>query len=83
MFLYIYVAHLIWFKNVLSEYVYIYGFSTTRVKHNDTSQQARDIDPMLDRCWASVVAGEPVLVKHWVDVSCLLGLMINGGPALA
>ena len=37
------------------------------------TQQARDIDPMLDRCWASVVVGVPILFQHWVDVSCLLG----------
>ena len=37
-----------------------------------TSQQTRDIHPMLHQCWASVVDGEPTLVQHWVRVSCLL-----------
>ena len=30
--------------------------------------RTRDIDPMLDQCWASVVDGGPTLVQHWVDV---------------
>ena len=29
--------------------------------------------PMFDQCWTYVVNGGPTLVKHWVDVSCLLG----------
>ena len=28
---------------------------------------------MSGQCWANVVDGGPTLVKHWVDVSCLLG----------
>ena len=35
-------------------------------------QQTRHIHPMLDQCWVDVVDGGPALVKHWVDVSCLL-----------
>ena len=38
-----------------------------------STQRTRDIDPMLDRCWASVLDGGTTLVQHWVDVSCLLG----------
>ena len=38
------------------------------------SQQTRDIDPMLDHCWASGVEGGPTLVQHLVDVSCLPGM---------
>ena len=28
---------------------------------------------MFDQCWTNVVDGGPTLVKHWLDVSCLLG----------
>ena len=28
---------------------------------------------MFHQCWANVVDGGPTLVKHWVDVFCLLG----------
>ena len=37
--------------------------------------RTRDIYPMLDQCWASVVDGGPTLVQHWVDVivSFMLG----------
>ena len=34
-------------------------------------QQTRNIHPMLDQCWASVVNGGQTLVQHWIDVSCL------------
>ena len=30
---------------------------------------------MFVHCWANVVDGGPTLVKHWVDVSCFLGLL--------
>ena len=36
------------------------------------SRQIRHIYSMFDQWWASVVDGGPTLVKHWVDVSCLL-----------
>ena len=38
-----------------------------------TSQQTRDVDPMLFLCWADVGDGGPTLKQHWVNVSCLLG----------
>ena len=28
---------------------------------------------MFDQCWPNVVDGGPTLLKHWVDVLCLLG----------
>ena len=37
------------------------------------TQQARDIDPVLFQCWASVADAGPTLKQHWVNVSCLLG----------
>ena len=37
-----------------------------------SSQQTRHIDP---QSWADVVDGGPTLVQHWLDVSCLLGLI--------
>ena len=30
---------------------------------------------MLVLCWASVADGEPELDQHWVNVSCLLGVL--------
>ena len=39
-----------------------------------TTQQTRHTFPMFDQCWAIVVDGGPTLVRHWVDVSCFLGL---------
>ena len=37
---------------------------------------------MFYQCWANVVDDGPTLVKHWVDVSCLLGYLLAGklGP---
>ena len=40
------------------------------------SQQPRHIYTMFDQCWANVVDGGPILVKHWVDASCLLGELL-------
>ena len=37
-------------------------------------QKTRHIYPLFDQCWPNVVDGGQTLVKHWVDVSCLLGL---------
>ena len=28
---------------------------------------------MFDQCWANVVDGGPTFVKHWVDMSRLMG----------
>ena len=44
-----------------------------RVVLGDLNVKMENADPMFDQCWASVVDGGPTLVKHWVDVSCLLG----------
>ena len=41
-------------------------------------EQARDIEPMLDQCWASVVDGGQTLIQYWVDVFCLLGPVTVG-----
>ena len=39
-------------------------------------KQARDVQPMLLQCWASVVDhfydADPTLYHHWLNVSCLL-----------
>ena len=40
------------------------------------SQQTRDIDPMLEQCWASVVDGSPTFKQHWVDVSFFPGSLL-------
>ena len=55
-----------------------------------TSQQTRHIYPMFVQCWPTVYDAGPTLLKHWVDVSCLLGLeaskssnSLNGCPASA
>ena len=42
-----------------------------------SAQQTRQIYLMFDQCWTNVVDGGPALVKHWVDVSCLLGGVIS------
>ena len=36
------------------------------------SQQTRHIYPMFDQCWPTVYDVGPTLVKHWIEVSCLL-----------
>ena len=41
-------------------------------KRSTTAEQTRDIEPMLDQCWADVVDGGPTLNQHWFNVSCLL-----------
>ena len=38
-----------------------------------TSQQKRDIDPLLGQCWNSVCDAGPTLNQHRVNVSCLQG----------
>ena len=51
----------------------------TRAQHSATigcpirkpaAQQTRHIHPMFEQCWPTVYDGGPLLVKHWVDVSC-------------
>ena len=34
---------------------------------SETSQQTRDIRPLLLQCWANVVDGGPTLNQHWLD----------------
>ena len=36
-------------------------------------QQTRDIESMFDQFRGKVVDGGPALVKHWFNISCLLG----------
>ena len=47
---------------------------------SQTTQQTRDIDPMLHQCCATVYDNGLTMVKQWVDVSCLPG---HHGPSLA
>ena len=42
-----------------------------------SSQQTRHVNPMLVECWASVLDVGPILQQHWVDISCLLGHLIQ------
>ena len=37
------------------------------------AQQARDVEPLLFKCWANVEDGGSTLKQHWLNVSCLLG----------
>ena len=37
-----------------------------------TSQQTRDIEPLLDQCWSTVYDAGPTLIQQWLNVSCLL-----------
>ena len=39
------------------------------------AQQTRGIEPVLVLCWASVADGGLELDQHWVNVSCLLGVL--------
>ena len=39
---------------------------------SDTIQQAYDVQPMLDYCWASVVDGGATLNQYWLNVSRFL-----------
>ena len=43
-------------------------------KPKGSTQQTRDIEPMLGQCWTDVVDGGPALTQHWFNVSCLLGI---------
>ena len=46
----------------------------TRVsKCGQLSQQTRRLDPMLFQCWSSAVGGGPIVKRHWVKSSRLLG----------
>ena len=46
----------------------------TRVsKCGHLSQQTRRLDPMLFQCWSSAVSGGPIVKRHWVKSSRLLG----------
>ena len=44
------------------------------------SRQTRDIEPLLDQCWASVVDGGPTLNQQWLNVSCLVGCPSRNQP---
>ena len=37
-----------------------------------TTQQARDMDPIVDHCWASVADDGLVLNQQWINVPRLL-----------
>ena len=45
-----------------------------------SSQQTRDIEPMLALCWADVYDVGPTLSQHWLNASCLLGCRVNYKP---
>ena len=38
-----------------------------------SSQQIRDIHPMLFQCWPTVFDAGPTLKQHWVNAPCLTG----------
>ena len=38
-----------------------------------TTQQTRNIDPMLFKCWPTLFDVGPTLKQHWLNVLCLLG----------
>ena len=39
------------------------------------AQQTRSVEPVLVLCWTSVADSGPELDQHWVNVSCLLGVL--------
>ena len=51
----------------------ILNIKTPELVDSATTQETRDVYPMLVQCWNDVVDGGPTLNRHWVRVSCLLG----------
>ena len=49
----------------------------------DPAKQTRDIDPMLFQWWSTVCDAGLALKQHWVNVSCLLNLIIILTPLSA
>ena len=45
------------------------------------AQQKGDVNPMLVQCWPIVCDAGPALYRHWVNVSCLLGVIRAGHPS--
>ena len=41
-----------------------------------STQQTRDVKPMLVLCWDSLVDDVPTSKQHWFNVPCLLGLWL-------
>ena len=41
------------------------------------SQLTRDVQPMLVQCWPIVFDACPTLLRHWLNVSCLLGASVG------
>ena len=44
---------------------------------NVSSQQTRDVHPVLIQCWSSVFDAGPTLNQHWMKVLCLLGCVLE------
>ena len=57
--------------NIKWRVLHVYGHSLSARPYHEL-RPLRHIYAMFYRCWAKVVDGVPALVKHWVDVSCLL-----------
>ena len=47
------------------------------------SQLTRDIDTMLGQCWTIVYDAGPTLAQHCINVSCLLGYVLDATFVLA
>ena len=60
----------LWWENFTSCSVETTGPPPPQRTKQHRSQQARDVDPMLLWCWASVADGGSALQQHWVNVSC-------------
>ena len=54
---------------------------TIRSTTQAVSQQARDIQPMLFKCLATVCVAGPTLKQHRVNVLCLLTACFQGNSA--
>ena len=39
-------------------------------QQTSSSQQTRDIKPMLNQWWSTVYDADPTLIQHWANVSC-------------
>ena len=61
----------------------IFPFVIPQIPRNGvfSTQQTRHMGLMLEQCWANVVDGGPTLVQHWIDVLCLLGILLPKNPS--
>ena len=52
------------------------------VFHNVFLRQQTDVNTTLVYCWPTVYDSCPALSQHWVNVSCLLSVILHTGQCL-